>query len=124
MSIRIVSDGTPSGTSVYAGDVDITNDVGEITWTLNASKGVAEVRVQLAGLAQVEATGLDVTAGDWMFRCKEVYTGEHGVQRCGFPALDSTAWYLHGEEHETPAYGWGGSEVLAAKRARWGEASA
>lgn len=51
---------------------------------------------------------------DWYVRCDAQMRGE----RCFFPSLDSRAWHVHGEQHETLTYGWGHSEVEKAKESR------
>jgi hypothetical protein len=62
----------------------------------------------------VEDPVLDVEDGDWFDRCAETEDGE----RCGFPSLDSAAWYLHPEHHEGLRRIWGSREVAARKEQR------
>lgn len=61
---RITSDGTPAGTRVHLGDVDVSHAVRAVAFRLPDPNGFAEVSLELSGYAvdlDVEAPRADVT---------------------------------------------------------------
>ena len=44
--VRIVSDGTPAGTKVFAGDAEVAN-ISKIEWKLDANDGFAKAIVTI-----------------------------------------------------------------------------
>lgn len=64
---RITSDGTPAGTRVHLGDVDVSHAVRSVTFRLPDPNGLAEVDLELSGYLvdlDVEAPRADVTVAE------------------------------------------------------------
>ena len=59
---RIISDGTVSGTKVYAGDIDITEKVSRVDWVLDKEGRRVSARIEIDNIpVTVETVPAEIT---------------------------------------------------------------